>query len=89
MALSKSRAGNKSLGISMDASALRNANKQVLNLEETAEFTGFKPNYLYHLTSRKKIPHYKPGGGKRAKLFFRKDELEAWLMQNPSGGENV
>ena len=30
------------------------------------------------LTSEQKIPHYK----KCRKLYFRKDDLEAWLLEN-------
>lgn len=50
--------------------------KSVLNLDEAVVFTGFSRGHLYRLTSEKMIPHYKKG----RKLFFRKSELETWLL---------
>ena len=50
--------------------------KSVLDLDEAVVFTGFSRGHLYRLTSEKMIPHYKKG----RKLFFRKSELEAWLL---------
>lgn len=54
--------------------------KDVLTLEEAAQYTGLKKSYLYKLTSEKKIPHYKPNG---KNCFFRRTELEDWLTTNP------
>ncbi len=54
--------------------------KEVLTLDEAAQYTGLKKNSLYKLTSDKKIPHYKPNG---KNCFFKRAELEAWLMSNP------
>lgn len=56
------------------------AQKEVLTLEEVAQYTGLKKSYLYKLTSEKKIPHYKPNG---KNCFFRRTELEDWLTTNP------
>lgn len=53
--------------------------KSVLGLEETVLFTGLSKGHLYRLTSEHKIPHYK----KCRKLYFHKDDLEAWLLENP------
>lgn len=53
--------------------------KNVLNFEETVEYTGMKASYLYKLTSTGKIPHYKPYG---KMLFFRREELEEFLTRN-------
>lgn len=50
--------------------------KTVLNIEETALFTGLSVGHIYRLTSGKKIPHFK----KRRKLYFKKAELEAWML---------
>lgn len=55
------------------------ANKKVLTFDEVVSYTGFKPSYLYKLTSSFSIPHSKPGGGK---LFFEKEELDEWLLAN-------
>ena len=51
--------------------------KPVLNLEETVLFTGLSKGHLYRLTSEKQIPYYK----KCRKLYFKKSELEAWLLE--------
>lgn len=51
--------------------------KSILNLDEAVLFTGFSKGHLYRLTSERQIPHYK----KNRKLYFRKSELEAWLLE--------
>lgn len=56
------------------------AQKEVLTLDEAAQYTGMKKSSLYKLTSEKKIPHYKPNG---KNCFFRRTELEDWLTTNP------
>ena len=53
--------------------------KEVLSIDEAAQYTGLKKSYLYKLTSAKEIPHYKPKG---KYCFFRRTELEAWLTAN-------
>lgn len=54
--------------------------KEVLTLDEAAQYTGMKKSYLYKLTAAKAIPHYKPNG---KNCFFRRTELEDWLTTNP------
>ena len=54
--------------------------KEVLTLDEAAQYTGMKKSYLYKLTATKAIPHYKPNG---KNCFFRRTELEDWLTANP------
>jgi len=54
------------------------AAKPVLDIEEAALFTGFSVGHLYRLTSGKGIPHYK----KDRKLYFKKTELEEWMLEN-------
>lgn len=56
------------------------AQKEVLTLEEVAQYTGLKKSYLYKLTASKAIPHYKPNG---KNCFFKRTELEEWLTTNP------
>lgn len=56
------------------------AQKEVLTLEEVAQYTGLKKSYLYKLTAAKEIPHYKPNG---KNCFFKRTELEEWLTTNP------
>lgn len=55
------------------------SNKTVLNLNEVAAFTGLSKSYLYKLTCTGGIPCYKPNS---KQLYFNKQEIEAWLMQN-------
>ena len=55
------------------------ATKEVLTFEEAAMFIGFSKSYLYKLTCKKQIPHYKPAG---KMCYFNRLELEAWLQQN-------
>lgn len=52
--------------------------KEMLSIEEAAVFTDYSSSYLYKMTSERRIPHFKRGG----RLFFKKSELEHWLMSN-------
>lgn len=53
--------------------------KAVLTSDETAQYMGISKSYLYKLTMRGEIPHYKPMG----KLcYFNRGELEEWLQSN-------
>lgn len=54
--------------------------KEILTLEEVAQYTGLAKSQLYKLTSEKKIPHYKPTG---KVCYFKRSEVEAWLTSNP------
>lgn len=55
--------------------------KEVLNLQETCQFLELSPSHLYKLTSTGGIPYYKPNG---KKLYFKRAELETWLLRNRS-----
>lgn len=52
--------------------------KAVLNITEASQFTGISRPQIYRLTSERRIPHYK----KNNKLYFRKTELENWMLEN-------
>ena len=53
--------------------------KDVLTSDEAAAYLGVSKSFLYKLTMRKEIPHYKPNG----KLcFFERLELNRWAEQN-------
>ena len=52
--------------------------KAVLDIEEAALYTGFTKTHLYTLTSERRIPHYKKG----RKLYFKKAELEDWMLES-------
>ena len=53
--------------------------KKALTVEEASEFTGLSRNYLHKLIHLKKIPCYKPLGGR---VFFRQAELEEFIFRN-------
>ena len=55
------------------------ATKEVLTSEETARYLGISKSYLYKLTMRREIPHYKPLG---KMCYFNRQEIEAWLQSN-------
>lgn len=53
--------------------------KEVLTSDEAAQYMGISKSYLYKLTMRGEIPHYKPMG---KMCYFNRLELEQWLQQN-------
>ena len=53
--------------------------KEVLTSSEAARYMGVSMSYLYKLTMRQQIPHYKPMG---KMCFFNRMELEKWLQSN-------
>lgn len=55
------------------------ATKEVLTSEEAAKYMGISMSYLYKLTMRQQIPHYKPMG---KMCYFNRHELEEWLQSN-------
>lgn len=71
----------KLFNIENSLSKLNLAVKTILSTEEAAEFLGIKPSYLYKLTSCKKIRYFKPQG---KLLYFKKEDLETFLLRNPS-----
>lgn len=59
----------------------------LLTIEEAADFLDLSKSYLYKLTKRGEIPHYKPRG---KKIFFRKMELWNHVLQGkvaPEGSD--
>ena len=53
--------------------------KEVLTSEEVARYMGVSRSYIYKLTMRREIPHYKP----RGKIcYFNRQEVEQWLQSN-------
>jgi len=53
--------------------------KSIFSLLEVAEYCSLGKDYLYQLTSKNLIPHYKPRG---KLMYFRRDEIDNWLLQN-------
>lgn len=52
--------------------------KEALDTREAALFLGLSESRVRHLVWEKDIPHYKSG----SKVFFRKSELEGWMLRN-------
>lgn len=55
------------------------ATKEVLTSDEVARYMGVSRSYLYKLTMRREIPHYKPQG---KICYFNRREIETWLQTN-------
>ncbi len=53
--------------------------KEVLTSDEAAKYMGISKSYLYKLTMRQEIPHYKPMG---KMCYFNRIEIEGWLQSN-------
>jgi excisionase family DNA binding protein len=53
-------------------------NNKPLTITETAAYTGLSKAYLYKLIHLKKIPYYKPTGGK---VFFKQEELDSFIFR--------
>ena len=53
--------------------------KEVLTSDEAAKYMGISRSYLYKLTMKREIPHYKPMG---KVVYFDRAELEEWLKRN-------
>jgi prophage regulatory protein len=53
--------------------------KNVLNINELSNYTGYSKSYIYKLTSRNAIPYFKPSG---KAVFFDRMEIDVWLLKN-------
>ena len=51
--------------------------KEILTIEEAAEFLSVSKSYHYKQTSAQAIPHYKPTG---KRCYFKRSELEEWIL---------
>lgn len=50
-----------------------------MSITEVADYTGLKISYLYQLTSKRKLAHYKPMG---KLLFFKKSEVDDFFFSS-------
>lgn len=64
---------------------LKKKDDKPLTFKEACAYLGYAPSYLYKLTYRKVIPHYKPTG---KMIFFSKNELDEWIFKNAEGKGN-
>jgi hypothetical protein len=53
--------------------------KPVYTVHDTALVSGYEESYIYKLTHRREIPHYKPRGGT---IYFNPPEIKAWCLSN-------
>jgi len=67
----------------LDEAAL--VKKRVFNVANLQMYTGWSLSKIYKLTSSRLIPFSKPTNGS---LFFEREKIEQWLLQNPSYTED-
>ena len=58
---------------------LKKKDDKPLTFKEACVYLGYAPSYLYKLTYRNVIPHYKPTG---KMIFFSKNELDEWIYKS-------
>ena len=56
-------------------------NKEILTLDEVADYLNLSKSALYKMTSKKEVPFYNPGG---KKIYFKKTEIENWILTSKS-----
>lgn len=54
------------------------AGNEMMNMDEASKFLDCSKGYLYKLTMRNMIPHYKPTG---KRIYFYRAELDDWIKQ--------
>ena len=54
-------------------------NKEVLTLEEAAQYLLLSKSCIYKMTSNKEVPYYIPGG---KKIYYRRTELDKWIFNS-------
>jgi excisionase family DNA binding protein len=59
--------------------------KEILSLEEAAEYLKLSKSCLYKMTSAKEISYYVPGG---KKIYFRRIELDNWILNSKVNSVN-
>lgn len=74
-------------------SLLKRKDDKPLTFKEACTYLGYAPSYLYKLTYKNIVPHYKPTG---KIIFFSKNELDEWIFKSrphlgplPKGEEEV
>lgn len=58
---------------------ITDSTKEIFNIEDLINYTGFSRSYIYKLVHKNVIPYSKPNG---KFLFFLKTEIDEWLLQN-------
>tara|TARA_B100002049_G_C16083980_1_gene378429 strand:+ start:1259 stop:1510 length:252 start_codon:yes stop_codon:yes gene_type:complete len=57
----------------------QNESKEILTIKDISRLYDLSLSAVYKLTHGKKIPHYKPSGGK---VYFKKSEVENYFLSN-------
>ncbi len=72
---------------------LKRKDDKPLTFKEACTYLGYAPSYLYKLTYKNIVPHYKPTG---KIIFFSKNELDEWIFKSrphlgplPKGEEEI
>jgi excisionase family DNA binding protein len=55
-----------------------------MDITAASTFTGLSRAYIYKLIHLKKIPCYKPNGGR---VFFKKEELETFIFRGKQSAD--
>tara|TARA_R110002012_G_scaffold108009_1_gene250283 strand:+ start:2524 stop:2775 length:252 start_codon:yes stop_codon:yes gene_type:complete len=58
---------------------IQNEKKEILTIKDICHLFDLSSSAVYKLTHGKKIPHYKPSGGK---VYFKKSEVENYFLSN-------
>lgn len=53
--------------------------RKYLSIKESAEYLGVSKQYIYILTSKKLIPHFKLNNGKRGKIVLDVEDIQKWV----------
>lgn len=57
--------------------------REILTLEEAADYLRFSPDYLRDLMRRQQVPYYRMGKadskGVKGSIRFRRSKLDAWI----------
>ena len=62
------------------------AHKEILSFKEALIYLDVNKSTLYKLTHKKAIEFTKPNGGK---IYFKKSDLDNWMLQSQSESERV
>jgi len=66
--------------LSIIENLLRGYIERPLSFSEASEHLGISKSYLYKMTCKNTIPHYKPTG---KRIYFEICELNRWMLTNP------
>ena len=65
---------------------LKKKDDKPLTFKEACAYLSYAPSYLYKLTYRNVIPHYKPTG---KIIFFSKAELDEWVFKSRNQNSEI